>query len=119
MAALLTQDLESESEDGDFNPAPAEGSVNEADGADGTTERRNKSAYSSDGEGDRRQTNGTAKVRQNGSSSGQKDGDGEEDDLDGDGDGDEDEDEDEEDEDEAITVGLDIFLQGVRIMTFF
>ncbi len=42
MASLLNKDLGSESEDDDFNPAPAEESDNEAGGDDGEKSEQHK-----------------------------------------------------------------------------
>ena len=105
-AALLEQDFGSESEDDNFNPAPADESDNEA-GGDSETEPSSKPITSNIERGRRSSAEHAGRVRSPEQEQNVEDED-EGDDLNGvgdqeDEDDDEDEDED-EDEDDAITV---------------
>lgn len=105
-AALLEQDFGSESEDDNFNPAPADESDNEA-GGDSDTEPNSKPITNSTDRGRRSSAENTGRVKSPEHEPNVEDED-EGDDVNGVGDQedeDDDEDEDEEeDEDDAITV---------------
>ena len=106
MTSLLNQDFGSESEDDDFNPAPAEDSGNEA-GSDAEPSMNGKGSLQSS----KARTNGDLTNGQSASKSSKtpKEEDEDEDEADADDaaggkDNDEDDEEDEEDEEEAISV---------------
>ena len=121
-AALLDQDFGSESEDDNFNPAPAEDSDNEAAGdseaelsskpTKNGAEQRRQSTVKDDEDGEN--TKGTPPVKGNGlQKNGRRgSGDGEEDEEDGDESGSEDlngadyDDDEEDEEDEEAVVFL-------------